>query len=306
MWFTNPFSSPYFPEAVYTLGGLLGFTLLALLAMARFSVTRLREGVLFKRWLVWAWIAPIYTVAVLSGRAPALVLFAAMGFQCAREYATLVGLPTPYRYSFFAATLATWPAAAISDTSFYILPPLLLVAGTLQPLLFGNVRDGVRHLAFGALGWGYAAWLPAHLLLMQRQFDGGPGLLLVVGLAVALSDVSAFTVGKRFGRRKLAPRVSPNKTVEGVAGNVVGAGLGVGLMWFAVPGWLPLAAAVGLPFVVAAGAVWGDLFESAIKREFGAKDAGTWLPGFGGLLDRVDSLILAAPLVYYLLRLSGE
>ena len=62
---------------------------------------------------------------------------------------------------------------------------------------------------------------------------------------------------------------------------------------------------VALPFLVALGAVWGDLFESALKREFGTKDAGTWLPGFGGLLDRIDSLILVVPLVYYLFRAAG-
>jgi phosphatidate cytidylyltransferase len=68
---------------------------------------------------------------------------------------------------------------------------------------------------------------------------------------------------------------------------------------------MPVAFLVGLPPLVAIGAVWGDLFESALKREFGTKDAGTWLPGFGGLLDRIDSLILVLPLGYYGLRAAG-
>ena len=68
---------------------------------------------------------------------------------------------------------------------------------------------------------------------------------------------------------------------------------------------MPLAFLVGLPPLVAIGAVWGDLFESALKREFGTKDAGAWLPGFGGLLDRIDSLILVLPLGYYGLRAAG-
>jgi phosphatidate cytidylyltransferase len=77
----------------------------------------------------------------------------------------------------------------------------------------------------------------------------------------------------------------------------------VGLLAFALPAGSRGLLLAGLPLVVGLGAVWGDLLESSIKREFAAKDAGTWLPGFGGLLDRLDSLILVVPLVYYTLRL---
>ena len=114
---------------------------------------------------------------------------------------------------------------------------------------------------------------------------------------------TAFTVGKLLGRHKLLPRISPNKTWEGVAGNVIGAYLGVALTNYALPdsGFLPLV--IGLPLVIEVGAIWGDLVESSIKREFQVKDAGTWLPGFGGLLDRIDSLLIVAPLTYYTVRL---
>ncbi len=164
----------------------------------------------------------------------------------------------------------------------------------------------MRHLAFSALGWGYIAWFLGHLVLIGRLNTIGAGILLVVGLSVALSDVGAFVVGKAFGRHKLAPSLSPNKTVEGVVGNIVGAVVGTGVMAFALPEqhrWLLF---VTLPLVIAVGSVWGDLLESSIKREFAAKDAGAWLPGFGGLLDRIDSLIVVAPLVYGLLRLLGS
>ena len=87
---------------------------------------------------------------------------------------------------------------------------------------------------------------------------------------------------------------------------MLGAYLGVGLLAVALPAPIrPLLVAL-LPLVIAAGAVWGDLLESRIKREFGVKDAGAWLPGFGGLLDRVDSFLIVIPLVYYFLRLVGS
>jgi phosphatidate cytidylyltransferase len=178
------------------------------------------------------------------------------------------------------------------------------MAATLQPILFSHDARGVRQLAFAALGWGYIAWFLAHLVLIHAHVAGGPGILLALGVAVAASDVSAFTVGKWFGRHALSPRLSPNKTVEGVIGNFVGAYAGLQVMRYALPEpvtepWIMLL--TGL--LIGSACVWGDLLESAIKREFGQKDAGSWLPGFGGILDRIDSLIIAAPLVYYLLVL---
>ena len=136
-------------------------------------------------------------------------------------------------------------------------------------------------------------------MLIHQHIRGGDGLLLAIGMAVALSDIGAFAVGETFGRHALAPRLSPNKTVEGVAGNVLGAYAGFGIMFFAIPGHLmgwPIAI---LPAIVGIGAVGGDLIESAVKRRYTVKDAGSWLPGFGGLLDRIDSLLLVVPLFYY-------
>jgi phosphatidate cytidylyltransferase len=162
----------------------------------------------------------------------------------------------------------------------------------------------MRHLAFAALGWGYISWFLAHMVLINQNLFGGPGILLVLGLGVAMSDVGAFAVGKAVGRHKLSPRISPNKTWEGVGGNFLGAYLGVAVMWFSIAGPNFWRLALGLPVIIALGSVWGDLVESAIKREFEAKDAGAWLPGFGGILDRIDSLILVLPLAYYSIRLT--
>jgi len=250
-------------------------------------------------------IAPIYLFAVLSGQITTLLLVTFLVFQGLREYAHLVDLPRTYRWVLIGMGVIVAPIALVSLDGFHLLPPLLLIIATLQPLVFSHVRVGVRHLAFAALGWGYIAWFLAHMLLIHKSIDGGSGILLAVGLAVAMSDVGAFVLGRSFGRHKMAPRISPNKTWEGTAGNFLGAYLGVALMGFALPQgafwWL----AVALPLVIALGAIWGDLVESVIKREFEVKDAGAWLPGFGGLLDRIDSLLLVVPLTYYFLRLTG-
>lgn len=300
---SNPLASPLFWPTARALGGILVGGLLLLLAVERGHLGALHRRVLFQRWAVWATIAPLYSLAVLSGSLAALGLVSLLVWQALREYARLVGLPPLYGAVLLAIGLAVGPLAVWAPEAYFSVVPLLLLVATLQPLLTQDIREGMKRLALAALGFGYLPLLLGHLLLIHTWLPGGPGLLLALGLAIALSDVGAFTVGKLLGRHRFSPLISPNKTWEGVAGNVLGAYGGVALMSFALPPGLPTLVARVLPLVVAAGAVWGDLMESLLKREFGTKDAGACLPGFGGLLDRIDSLIVVAPLTYHLLRL---
>ncbi len=302
---SNPLANPLFAPTLGVLVCVLGVGLLGLLVAERHNLRALGGSVLLQRWLVWACIAPLYSLAVLSGSLAVLILLTALVVQAVREYGQLVGLPALYRAGLLGAAVLMGPLAVWQPAAFFGVLPLLLIAATLQPLLTQDVHGGMRWLALAALGFAYLPLLLGHMLLIDVWLPGGPGLLLVLGLAIALSDVGAFTAGKAFGRHRLSPVISPNKTWEGAAGNVVGAAIGVGVMRFALPPDLPLAVVLLLPLVVAVGCVWGDLIESLLKREFGTKDAGTWLPGFGGLLDRIDSLIVVAPLSYYLVRAFG-
>ncbi len=151
-------------------------------------------------------------------------------------------------------------------------------------------------------GWG-AGWhllgfiygvLPAISLLWIRERDAhGLELLLWVFLVTWSTDIGAYFAGRRFGRRKLAPAISPGKTVEGLYGGVAAATL-IGGAWVIANG-------LGLPLLVLApilalAAQGGDLFESRMKRRAGVKDSGAWLPGHGGLLDRLDGLVPVAVL----------
>ena len=159
-------------------------------------------------------------------------------------------------------------------------------------------------------GWG-AVWsvggfvyalLPALALLWVRERDEhGLVLLVWVFLVTWSTDIGAYFAGRSFGRRKLAPSISPGKTVEGLYGGVTAAAL-IGGTWAL---WTDL----GRPLLVLAplfalAAQGGDLFESAMKRRAGVKDSGTWLPGHGGVLDRLDGLIPVAVLTA-LAQLSG-
>jgi phosphatidate cytidylyltransferase len=143
-----------------------------------------------------------------------------------------------------------------------------------------------------AAGAGLLVLVPAWLAL-ARLHAAGPQLLLFLILLVVAADVGAYFAGRRFGHNKLAPRVSPGKTWEGVVGGFVAAALmaGVGGWWFKVdaPRFLALC------IVVVVASIIGDLTESLFKRHAGLKDSGRLLPGHGGLLDRVDSVTAAAP-----------
>lgn len=134
--------------------------------------------------------------------------------------------------------------------------------------------------------------VPAWLALV-RLHALGPLLMLFLLLLVVAADVGAYFFGRRFGRNKLAPKVSPGKTWEGVLGGMLGAALvaSVGVYGFDVPA----ATFIGLSLVVVLASVVGDLTESLFKRHAGLKDSGSLLPGHGGVLDRVDSVTAAAP-----------
>lgn len=132
-------------------------------------------------------------------------------------------------------------------------------------------------------------------------------LLLVLGL-VWISDAAAYFAGHAFGRRKLAPRISPGKTWEGVGGAAVGVLIYaiICAWWPGAPLGVPVQGALWLPYLAGAGllcgaGIVGDLFESALKRRAGAKDSGSLLPGHGGVLDRIDSVMPTLPIAAMLL-----
>ena len=154
--------------------------------------------------------------------------------------------------------------------------------------MLGGVRPG-QHAWLGAAG--FAVLVPAGLAMLAL----GPLEVLLVLLLVWIADTAAYFVGRAWGRRKLAPAISPGKTWEGAAGGLIGALAYaiIGGFWIQGIAWAPFLAAAALLVMVS---IVGDLFESAAKRQAGVKDSGSLLPGHGGILDRIDSAAAALPL----------
>ncbi len=189
--------------------------------------------------------------------------------------------------------------------------PLLLTLAVALPMAWLVLR---RRAGRTFTGWAwtvagilYTGWLLGHLVALRALPDGRSWVLFVL-LATFASDTAAFLVGSRFGRRRLAPEISPNKTWEGAIAGLAGAA-GLGLFFAAetvftaanplyIPG-LDLWQAALLGLVASVFGQVGDLAESLLKRNAEAKDSGGVFPGHGGALDRIDSLVFAGIVVYY-------
>jgi len=157
-------------------------------------------------------------------------------------------------------------------------------------------------LGFGLFGMVWAVWSVLHITLI-KALPEGTALLFYLLLVISFSDIFAYFGGKRFGKSLLAPNISPKKTWEGSFSGVVGGGLVGGVFGELTMSMFWLYGLI-LAMLLAVVGQLGDLVESKIKRLCNVKDSGTLLPGHGGILDRIDGHMLAAPVFYYLLQLG--
>jgi phosphatidate cytidylyltransferase len=259
------------------------------------AVGAARRAELTARWRTWLLAAPLVLgPLLLAGRAGGAALAAALGAVAAVEFGRLTALPRADTAGLVLRVVAVPVVALHRPDALGLLLPLLALAAALPALFGGDTATGGRRTAYGALGTVWIGCGLAGLAVLE------PGVAVAVCLAAAVADVGAWCGGRVLGRRgpggrPLSP-LSPAKTWGGVAGAVLGAG--AVLLALGRP-------SAGLLVAVVAGGVLGDLLESMLKREAGCKDAGRWLPGFGGLLDRIDSLLVALPLAVLVTSLAG-
>ncbi|WP_246103272.1 phosphatidate cytidylyltransferase [Streptomyces piniterrae] len=258
--------------------GLGGVAVAALPARVRMR----RE--LRRRWRTWALAAPVFLGSLFFGGAGAAVLAAGLGLIAVHEYARMAPEGTAgAERRVLAAAAVVLPLLAWLRPQWLDLRAMavLLLAAALPALLSGDHTAGAARAARALFG---LLWIPVALTGLVLL----GGTAVAVGVAVALGDVGAWCGGTALGRRgpparPLSP-LSPNKTWAGVLGAAVATAGALAAAGAFTP-WLWTA--------VLLGCVLGDLLESMVKREAGVKDAGSWLPGFGGLLDRIDSLLVA-------------
>lgn len=305
------------PALLWGLGGVLGVLTLAVIVSALMPMlkpgadhTNLRQRI--ASW--WVMIA-LLAAALLAGWQATTVLFAVISFIALREFLSLAPirpedrlivlvayLTIPISYAFIWAGTYGFFLVFVPVYIFLIVPFLMACIGQTRGYLS---RSAVFH--FGVVTCVYAlGYIP---LLMRVPASDAPqagpaGLVFLLLFATEANDVLQYCCGKLFGRRKIIPKVSPNKTWEGFVGGWI---LTAILILTTAP-WLTPLRGLGL-WVIAVtlpvAGFAGDVTMSAVKRDIGVKDTSGFIPGHGGMLDRLDSLIFTTPLYFHLLAFFG-
>jgi len=260
----------------------------------------------YRSWLI---MAPLVIGLIWLGRIATIIGFSLIAVLGFKEFARATGLyrdwwmtGTVYLGIVAVALTALFPHPRGGPPGWYGLfmtaPVYVIALLLLVPIILNRTAGQLQSLALAILGFLYIGWMFSHFPFLANS-DRPYAYLLYLVFAVQLNDVAAFTFGKLFGRHKFRSNISPNKTWEGALGALA---VSMALPWL-LRGTFPHFGPVQLilsGLIVGIGGQLGDLSISIIKRDIGVKDMGALIPGHGGVLDRIDSLIYTAPLFLHM------
>ncbi len=262
----------------------------------------------YRGWLI---MTPLAFGFLIAGRTAVIVGVCLLSLCAFREFARATGLYRDWWMTgfVFAAIAGVAAVSLASDPrirtpgwyGLFMTVPVYVVALILViPVLRNRTKGQLQATALAVMGFIYFGWMFAHLGFLANS-NHAYGYILYLVFAVEVNDIAAFICGKLFGRHKLRSEISPNKTLEGSLGALA---VSLALPWlltisFPHFGTLQL---VLTGLIVGVGGQLGDLTISFIKRDIGIKDMGAVIPGHGGVLDRIDSLIFVAPLFFHMVR----
>jgi phosphatidate cytidylyltransferase len=284
----------------------------AALSFLRF-VLKKDTASMFKTYWSWILIAGIGFIVIFLGRVPTIIGVTLLAIYAFKEFARASGL---YRDSLmagavYAGILIVGIASVISDPrgeepgpgwyGFFVATPAFAIASILFiPILRNRARGELQRISLAIIGFVYIGWMFGHLGFIANARNAY-GFICYIVFATGLTDVAAFTFGKMFGSHPLRSEISPNKTWEGALGALGVAMILPWLLRFSFP-FFGVWQLILTGLIVGIGGQLGDLSISVIKREIGTKDMAATIPGHGGILDRIDSLIYAAPLFMHMAR----
>lgn len=266
-------------------------------------------GELVSRVRTWWVMAGVFSVAVVVGRGVSIGFMGFVSFLALKEYLSLIPTRRADRRVLLWVYLAIpiqfwWVGIAWYEVFIIFIPVYMFLFLPLRMVTIGETSGFLQ--AAGTLHWGLMTTVfsishAAYLLALPVEGNpnaGGPGWLLFLVTLTQFNDVAQFFWGKILGRHKVIPKISPNKTWEGLIGGVATTtALSLLLSPLLTPfGWLH---ALGAGVIIGASGFIGDVTISALKRDLGVKDSGSMLPGHGGILDRIDSLTYTAPLFFH-------
>ena len=257
----------------------------------------------------WWVIAGLFVGSIALGRTFIIAYFALISLLALKEYLSMIPARQADRKLHYLAYLAAalqyyWILLGWQSLFFVFIPVFLFLIMAFCLMMATDTKGFLK--AASSMHWGLMAlvFLLSHIAFLLTLPDSGNpsagsvGLLFFIVFLTQFNDVLQFIWGKLLGKTKIVPLISPSKTVEGLLGGAISTTL---LAWLLAPyltpliSWEPLAAGA----IIGLGGFAGDVMISAVKRDIGIKDAGNLIPGHGGVLDRIDSLIVSAPLFFY-------
>jgi phosphatidate cytidylyltransferase len=297
---------------LYVLLGVLA--LIAVAEVSSFALARAKpdedSSELRARVRSWWLMAGVFMLAIIVSRAVSLVFLGFLSFLALKEYFSLIPTRRADRSVLLWAYLAVplqylWVWVDWYGMFIIFIPVYMFILIPVRMVLHGQTEGFLR--AAGTIHWGLMTTVftlshMAYLLqLPEKGGAAGASLVLFLVLVTQFNDVAQYTWGKLFGRHKVMPTVSPNKTYEGLLGGMATSFV---LVYFLAPQLTPLTRNESLVagFFLPLAGFLGDVSVSAIKRDIGVKDSGSSIPGHGGVLDRVNSLTFTAPLFFHFLR----
>jgi len=298
-------------NVLYSLAGLyviLAISSLTTMALKKYSPNK-DYTELSQRVNSWWVMVTIFTLAMVLSRSISLGFFGFISFLALKEYLSMIPTRRADRRVLFWVYLAIPFQYYWVDQEWYgmfiiFIPVYIFLLLPLRMITIGETKNFLQ--AAGTLHWGlmmlvFSISHIAYLLVLPATDSfqaGGVGLVLFLVFLTQFNDVSQFIWGKLLGKRKIIPKVSPNKTWAGFIGGVITTTvLAVVLSEFLTPLSFEMAVIAGL--IISIGGFIGDVTISAVKRDIGVKDTGSLLPGHGGILDRIDSLTYTAPLFFH-------
>jgi phosphatidate cytidylyltransferase len=282
----------------------------AILGFLRFVLKKETE-VMFQTYRSWIFMAGIGLIIVFPGRIPTIIGVTLLAIYAFKEFARASGLYRDWWMTgaVYAGIVAVGIASLLSHPrgeepgtgwyGFFVAAPVFAIALILLiPILRNRARGELQRMSLAMVGFVYIGWMFGHLGFLANARNAY-GFVCYIIFATAVSDVAAFTFGKIFGRHPLRSEISPNKTWEGALGAFGAAMILPWLLRFSFP-FFGTWQLILTGLIVGIGGQLGDLSISVIKRDIGTKDMAATIPGHGGILDRIDSLIYAAPLFLHM------
>ncbi len=302
----NPLENPILIPILYRVLFVFVLGLVLIFILNKFKLKGIWKNELGKRYLSWLVIAVVYLIFVLFGGYPVLVFLFFIMVLAIWEAKTLSKLPREFTISLYILSFVSIIVSSFYTHNFYMLPLLYFVIFGFISIRLNN-KKGLGHFILSLFLSIWIIFSLSHFILLghlNHTLDNTRSLLFLIGFTVPFADIGAYVVGKKFSKTslnkyKIAKNISFHKTYVGIIGDILGAGFGILIMYFAIKSYFSIFELIVLAILIGSFASVGDLTGSLFKRYYNAKDSSSLIPGHGGILDRINSTLRVIIVVYY-------